>query len=611
MKKNKKIKIDKKAKQKKTETGTVAIKTSMYNEDPELMKLECRNCGAPLKLVDKTHAKCPYCGQKFLIDEATGVIIDVTIDYGDSPETRNLVRSIRKMLIAFFIVAAFVAAIILSYNIGARNLDAPASLAKKLSAKDAELLKVFCEDIFDKTYWKITEEELAQIRYIQCNNVQRDGEWIQKISYSFTDYKDCAGEEEFKATIEEWYYNSESTEIPSDLTMFTGLTRVESSSFFELSDITFSKDAPIRYIATDESAKTISAVLDPKKVEVFYFAKDCDSLEGIEAYTNLLDLQMAYIPSESVIDLSCLKACTKLKRLYLYGNGRLTGIQTIGSLHELESLYVSSLYLHDCDFLSENTKLRELRIATGNQADFTVLTSLSELRRLYFTDDLNIPATEVLKLAELKNLEVLDITIEDLESLEVVAGLTQLKELYLGLSIHELSNKRPVDLSILKNLTRLECVSIGSWWNDLECVEVLLNQPKLKSLRIGRGGGHGMSGFGLKAWMNVDALQKSDILTKLSLVNCRLVDAATGETVGNEFWGEYPQLSELRMDGCGLSDISFLQQIKELRICSLRENEIMDFSPLQSCRKLEEVDIYGNLSEWVELPADVKVNYTY
>ena len=99
------------------------IQTSLFNEEPELMKLECKNCGATLKLVDKTRANCRYCGQRFLIDEASGVLIGVTIDYGDSLETRNLVRSIRRTLILFCLIAAIVVAVIVSYNVGAGDSD--------------------------------------------------------------------------------------------------------------------------------------------------------------------------------------------------------------------------------------------------------------------------------------------------------------------------------------------------------------------------------------------------------------------------------------------------------------------------------------------------------
>ena len=44
------------------------IRTSNDNEKAELLELQCKNCGGFLELTDKTHAVCPYCGQKYLID---------------------------------------------------------------------------------------------------------------------------------------------------------------------------------------------------------------------------------------------------------------------------------------------------------------------------------------------------------------------------------------------------------------------------------------------------------------------------------------------------------------------------------------------------------------
>ena len=41
------------------------IRTRSYNEKPELMGLECKKCGGVLELTDRTHAVCPYCGQRY------------------------------------------------------------------------------------------------------------------------------------------------------------------------------------------------------------------------------------------------------------------------------------------------------------------------------------------------------------------------------------------------------------------------------------------------------------------------------------------------------------------------------------------------------------------
>ncbi len=57
---------------KKKEEDSYTIHTSVGNETAALVKMECKNCGASLELTDPTHAVCPFCGQKYLIDEAKG-----------------------------------------------------------------------------------------------------------------------------------------------------------------------------------------------------------------------------------------------------------------------------------------------------------------------------------------------------------------------------------------------------------------------------------------------------------------------------------------------------------------------------------------------------------
>lgn len=103
------------------EDDSYTIKTSAFNEKPELMGLECRNCGGVLELTDRTHAVCPYCGQKYLIDEAKGTVINIQVDYSGNNEMRQAVNSARNALIIFLSVAAVLVVIILGFNIAAKK----------------------------------------------------------------------------------------------------------------------------------------------------------------------------------------------------------------------------------------------------------------------------------------------------------------------------------------------------------------------------------------------------------------------------------------------------------------------------------------------------------
>ena len=602
--KKKKSNIKKSVNTKKNAQNVDTIRTSMYNEKPELLKLACKNCGATLKLVDKTHAKCQYCGQEFLIDEATGVVIGVTIDYGDSLETRNIVRSIRKILIAFCLVAAVVVGIIVSYNMEARDSDSVWTMFEDNNDEEYELIKVFCEDIFDKKYKQITDAEFAQIRYLNCAYVHEDGEWLKRFYYSFTNYEDCATEEEFSETIQCWSNSDEYIDWPTDYTMFAGLTRIISNNELDIVKVSFSKDAHISYVETCETINTVGAALRASDIKVLHLTNDCTTLKGIEDFTNLQKIKVDYVPSDSAVDVGRLASCTKLNSIYIYGNGHFQGAEELGVLKELESLYIDNIELPDCDFIRELTKLKELKIATGSDPDLTILSELPNLERLYLTDRMDIPSSELVKLANLQKLEELQIEIESKDGIDILAGFTNLKKLYLAASVFPLD--KTLDLSPLCKLTKLEHFSFTSAWCNISGIEQILNQPSLRSMYISTS-----MYEAIRIYISPDTLVDRPEITRLYFNNCSIYDAETKDEIGFECLKHYKGVRDLTINECGLTDISFMSELKELRVCSLRENEITDFSPLKSCQKLEEVDVYSNFCEEIDLPEDVIIKDSY
>ena len=144
------------------------IRTRSYNEKPELMGLECKKCGGVLELTDRTHAVCPYCGQRYLIDEAKGTVINIQVDYTGDNEMRRAVNSARNALLIFLAVAAVLAVIILGFNIAAKKSVFSTSDSDIPVDANGQLLVIFFQDIFGKDYKDIGAEELESIRYIRC-----------------------------------------------------------------------------------------------------------------------------------------------------------------------------------------------------------------------------------------------------------------------------------------------------------------------------------------------------------------------------------------------------------------------------------------------------------
>ncbi len=98
------------------------IETTIYNEKPELRKLECNGCGGNLNIVDNTHAICPHCGRTYEINHAENVKIDVTVDSEGREQTRSMVTKTIIVLGVVLVIAVLAIIAIIAYNIHMRSL---------------------------------------------------------------------------------------------------------------------------------------------------------------------------------------------------------------------------------------------------------------------------------------------------------------------------------------------------------------------------------------------------------------------------------------------------------------------------------------------------------
>ena len=216
----------------------------------EALKLECTNCGGTLELEDKTHALCPYCGRRYLIDEAKGTVIYIQVDYSGNEELKGRVNRARRLLVGFLAMASVVVLIIFGFNIAARRSVFSTSDEDLPADAGGELLVIFCKDIFGKNFDEITPEELESIRYLRCSYEREGDREFNVISYSFTDYQDCEDEREFQRTVKKWTYRTRMVSWPSDYSMFTGLTRVDTTGSAWLSMLHFAEGNQISYVET-------------------------------------------------------------------------------------------------------------------------------------------------------------------------------------------------------------------------------------------------------------------------------------------------------------------------------------------------------------------------
>lgn len=594
------LKMDNKRRGKAEENkNPYVIRTSNQNEKPELLRMECKNCGASLELTDRTHAFCPYCGQKYLIDEAKGTMVHIQVDYSGSDEMYEAVSSTKKVLIVFLIVASLIALIIFGFNIAARKSLFSKSDADLPVDEKGQLLVIFCKDIFGKEFKEITQEEFASVKYLRCAYERENGEMFNVISYSFTDYEACPSEEAFQETVKTWSYRSKQVSWPSDYTMFTGLTRIDTTDTVWLSLLKFSPDAPIRYIDTDDKLPTISNVLNPEQIKVMHIGLMGTSLEGIEQYKNLEELEVDTNLSSQSMNLDGIEQCQKLKTLRLRCGDAYTGLDNLKKLPNLTSLYLDHVPLEDCSFLENLQTLEELSIYTGEEASLSILESLPNLKRVHFLDGEYILPEEI---PLLKGVEELTIAIKEQEGLQELSALDTLKVLDLHMSIH--GYQTPVDVSVLGNLPGLRWLKMDNFWGEeITGLEEILKLPELSVFWLGHKGSSDIVPL-----FTIEALEGNPSLEEIGLWQCFPKDAATKEPLDFSFLTLFPNVKRLYLDGCDLMDLSFAAELSNLRACSLQDNDILDLSPLLMCKKLEIIAVDKQAAASARFPADVTIH---
>ncbi|MBQ7776930.1 MAG: hypothetical protein IJ379_13520 [Lachnospiraceae bacterium] len=586
------------------------------------LKLECSSCGGKLQMMQKGYANCPHCGQNYLIDKAGLAKVDITIDYGDNKKTQNVLKGIVVSLAIGLVLALLIVVIIFAFNADARNSKLFSELRLLPSGKYVE--KMFFEDIFEKDYYKITKEEFAGIKYISYDSERygNTNDWIHIVEYSYTDYKDCASEEEFQATIRQWTCRDTSEQSNKlDFSELSGLTRVDLNNEWGWNK--FPKDANITYVdAQTENFKSVSELVNAEKVEVL-FVDAYLNLEGIEKFPNLKELTVDMGHGYNTFDISLITECKGLKKLSLEGYQEgYVGLEKLAELTTLEEFAMedSDICLADCTFLSDLTNLKALTVFSGDDPDLSILETMPQLKSLSlfgYGDWI-----EASQLKYLPRLEHLSIDIQGVEALEEIAKLEDLQTLDIDLRTNMVDKvdwynfeSETVDLSVLCKLTKLEqltmkleadSISVGV---PVKGMEAFLGLEKLKEVRINEQYQPRFPVTDESASIQIDTelFQGNTSLERLQLVNCRLVDENDEAALLKGFLTEFPNLRIFIADYCGLKDVSFLAEAAELRACSLVGNEIEDLQPLNDCKKLDVVALYGNPGSTEELSEEIVV----
>ena len=589
------------------------------NEQLSYLKLQCPECGAPIKVTQDSHAICPFCNQTFLIDESEGLIVNINMDYGNSKETKKTIY-ITLIALSFFLLTAFLillAIFFVNYDAIHSNFF---SSDYEWGVTGANVGKKLCEDIFDKRYQEISDDEFATIRYIQYDNEQLSGtdESIHIVQYSFTDYQDCENEEEFQSTIKTWtcqeYISNDPCDQSPDFSMLTGLTRIAMDEhMYQYSKSKFSKSANIRYVSCYSQSidtRDIQEVINPEKVEVLEYMLTQD-IEGIKEFSNLKTLQIdVWFGSE--FDISEIEQCQNLEKLVITERSTdFIGLEKIEKLKNLKSLSLPSLYLHECDFIKNLTNLEQLTIEIDNENSKTeMLRNLKKLNTLHLSGNSCVPS-KVIK--QLPNVTTLKLSINSSEALRALKKLTNLTTLDVCIEVPSRTGQATLNISSLAKFPNLEYLHIQpkpDFSSDklyIYGLESLLNNSKLKGIYINEREPSFMSSSdnNLILCIDKDSFHTNDTLRQLQFVSCAFQDKNTDNVISLDFVTHYPNLEYLVADDCDIEDISFITSLPNLKYCSLTHNNLQDFTPLNQCRFLEVVAIYGNPNDTPELSEEI------
>ena len=257
----------------------------------------------------------------------------------------------------------------------------------------------------------------------------------------------------------------------------------------------------------------------------------------ISPLSNLKYLDNLNLRNNTIIDLSPLSQLTELEYLNIHSNPTIVSIDPLENLSNLQTLIMGNVPIRDEMYVFESlNRLRYLNIRNCGIKDIKPFTQITDLRYLNLYSNSKIKSIKTLQnLTNLRTLILANIPIADeIDSLE---NLTKLR--YLNLRNTNLS-----EISALSNLTNLEYLNLHS-------------NPDIKS---------------------IDPLQNLINLQSLILRNV---------PVGNEIaiLMSFPDLQNLNIRNCGITDISFL-------------GELMSKSILQDNPKIDaaaSVDIRDNL----------------
>lgn len=510
---------------------------------------------------------------------------------------------------------------------GSQNNN-PEKDSDKFSYPESELYRNLIENIFNKDYSKVTEDEINTIVSIRIN---RNDKELKCGLADGTMYR---------------YHLFDSSYSTKDLSCFRGLQYIDVDKTLNLADIKSLKN--LKGVFSENTIKDLAIIIsNPDNIVSLgsyenYYVR---SLEGIDSFKNL---QQLYVKSSYLSDISDLKQASKLKYLCLDNAKNVTDFTPVTYLTSLEVFDVTSASIKNLSFLDKLNNIKEFTLRESKIIDISPLAKYkSTLTKLCLYENLDVKDYSVIgeftNLTELsiygnpdaampnlsKNIRLETLMLERVNDLNILSTVRNISELYLkSCSFTELTDlSHLTDLyyvriddsaSLLTNLTpftklpALECLDISNT-KVVGNIEEIFDIPTLYELYMDN----------CNVCIDFSKIQGNENLEILSMNNIIVMEYGLNEYGNRDIYNskkvdineglgffiqKFPYLSELYIAGDGITNLDFVVYLPFLEAIDVSDNYISSLAPLKELTDLSVVWCKDNtITDGYDLGKDVYV----
>ncbi len=450
------------------------------------------------------------------------------------------------------------------------------------------------EVIFDKPCSAITAQDLDSILMLEISQEDQ------------TIYYQLAGADVMSLT----FTDSFGMEL-SDLKTFTGLQQLYLDDDLSKGDLDGLQD--LYYVYADNTIQEFTEILPhPEQITVLG-VKDSifeDSLDGIEAFPNLLYLSVDY---RSLEDISALEQFPGLLGLSLTGCDRLTDYSPLMKLTSLEQLSLDSSELKSIEFIKVMPHLTQLAVEDTQISNISALADCPELTVLSLLDNYNVENYAVV--GDLEKLTSLSISLGYGTALPSFQKLSGLEQLYLenandlsplrdASSVTSLGLKRCAgwELDAITSMQGLTTLTIHDFSSYVESLEPLTKLPNLTTLVLDNSHifGNVEEIFGIptlrklsldecQIGLDFDAIPTNEGLEILSMKRLKVLRDPTynnGDMVSLsehcDMFGHFPGLTQLDIASNQIDSIDFVEMLPALQYLDITDNSVTSLKPLET-----------------------------